>query len=286
AGPSQAGPSTQPGLPPDSPDQPAPAPVVPQKRRPGRPKGSGKKYPEANPNVPKIKRPVGRPRKDGLPAGSLGPRPKTRTHVFPLSVTPASLKKILHSIDPSLQQDDWPALAQTQPNAFLRALITALNTTPGIGAQTTQAEHEAFQLHSYSLSAKATQSEHIPSLYSVLKTFWLPCSPAYFSLIASASTGRTPSDHRFLYWDPLPLVFNGLLCPCCCQAPLMNRSRIQSAPIKVYDVPKPFYIIGCEYVCKSPTCVSQTSSEGRSFASTDAVVLRALPAALIQEFPA
>ena len=86
AGPSQAGPSAEPGLPPPGPVDQSPAPVVPQKRRPGRPKGSGKKYPEANPNLPKIKRPVGRPRKDGLPAGSLGPRPKTRTHVFPLSV--------------------------------------------------------------------------------------------------------------------------------------------------------------------------------------------------------
>ncbi|KAL1745575.1 hypothetical protein HDZ31DRAFT_81850 [Schizophyllum fasciatum] len=293
AGPSQqAGPSTQPAASPVGPPAnqlaaaAAPAPsLVPQKRRPGRPKGSGKKL--LDPNAPKIKRPVGRPRKDGLPAGSLGPRPpRTRTQTAPLSVTPASLKKILHSIDPNLQQDDWPALAHAQPNAFLRALVTALNTTPGVGAPVSRAEEEAFRLHSYSLSAKAAQPEHIPSLYSVLKTFWLPCSPAYFSLIASASTGRTPSDHRFLYWDPLPLVFNGLLCPACCQAPLINRSRITSAPIKVYDLPKPFYIIGCEYVCRSAQCVAQAGAEGRAFASTDAAVLRALPAALIHEFPA
>jgi hypothetical protein len=45
-------------------------PEVPVKRKPGRPKGSGKKpVPEDDP--PKIKRPVGRPRKDGLPAGSV-----------------------------------------------------------------------------------------------------------------------------------------------------------------------------------------------------------------------
>lgn len=48
----------------------------PMKRRPGRPKGSGKKQQTDLPVVTgeKIKRPVGRPRKDGLPAGSVGPR--------------------------------------------------------------------------------------------------------------------------------------------------------------------------------------------------------------------
>lgn len=54
---------------------------LPVKRKPGRPKGSGKKQLENN-GEPKIKRPVGRPRKDGLPAGSVGPkkpgRPKKR----------------------------------------------------------------------------------------------------------------------------------------------------------------------------------------------------------------
>ena len=50
-----------------------PGPEMPMKRRPGRPKGSGKK--QVDPNTePKIKRPVGRPRKDGLPAGSVGPK--------------------------------------------------------------------------------------------------------------------------------------------------------------------------------------------------------------------
>lgn len=45
----------------------------PAKRRPGRPKGSTKKNLLAGSPVPaKIKRPVGRPRKDGYPAGSVG----------------------------------------------------------------------------------------------------------------------------------------------------------------------------------------------------------------------
>jgi hypothetical protein len=63
----------------------APIDVDPPKRRPGRPRGSGKKSAEISqhgtpvPGPPKIKRPVGRPRKDGFPAGSVGPRRSNRT---------------------------------------------------------------------------------------------------------------------------------------------------------------------------------------------------------------
>ena len=50
---------------------------TPQKRRPGRPKGSTKKTATGDSQVPKMKRPVGRPRKDGFPAGSVtAPRPR------------------------------------------------------------------------------------------------------------------------------------------------------------------------------------------------------------------
>jgi hypothetical protein len=48
------------------------------KRRPGRPKGSGKKSSLDPPALPKIKRPVGRPRKDGFPAGSVSNRRSVR----------------------------------------------------------------------------------------------------------------------------------------------------------------------------------------------------------------
>jgi hypothetical protein len=60
---------------------PPSAPATPVKRKPGRPKGSGKK---ADPDAPpKAKRPVGRPRKDGLPAGSVGPRKPARARKAP-----------------------------------------------------------------------------------------------------------------------------------------------------------------------------------------------------------
>lgn len=80
-----------PGMPPMgmAPPPPPPAgpvegasPEQPVKRRPGRPKGSGKK--PVDPNAPpKIKRPVGRPRKDGLPAGSVGTRRTSRPRKRP-----------------------------------------------------------------------------------------------------------------------------------------------------------------------------------------------------------
>jgi hypothetical protein len=56
--------------------------MTPVKRKPGRPKGSGRK-PHAPPPAPKIKRPVGRPRKDGLPAGSMGSRKLNRGQLGP-----------------------------------------------------------------------------------------------------------------------------------------------------------------------------------------------------------
>jgi len=50
--------------------------AIPVKRKPGRPKGSVKKPTPAGETTDpatKVKRPVGRPRKDGLPAGSVNP---------------------------------------------------------------------------------------------------------------------------------------------------------------------------------------------------------------------
>ncbi|KAG6337103.1 hypothetical protein ID866_1977 [Astraeus odoratus] len=319
------------------------APLVPEngnappvKRRPGRPKGSGKKQ-QGN-NLPvvageKIKRPVGRPRKDGLPAGSVGPRRATRprkssvkTNVdatplppgvpFPgayypqhpgippwqpglhvggaqtsISVPPPiparSTIAQACTMDGNLNRDEWAELMRTKPDKFMQELLTALaapNPLPNAGPTV----EDAFKSHLSSLAPSPTQNKEahaIPSLYSVLKTFWLPSSPPYLSLIASGPNARTLSEHRFLYWDPLPLVFNGIACSSC-SSPITNRGRIRSGPIKVYDLEKPFFVIGCEYVCRSSACVANTSQDGRKFASTDASIMHALPARLKEEFPA
>jgi hypothetical protein len=193
----------------------------------------------------------------------------------------------MYHIDPSLERDDWADLARTKPATFLSTILTALSAPNPVSSAGPSVE-EAFKSHLVSLAPKPEQlkgSQTIPALYSILKTFWLPCSPTYFSLTASASTARTPSEHRFLYWDPQPLVFNGIACPNC-SVPLINKGRIRSGPIKIYDLESPFFIIGCEYVCKNATCGASISPEGRKFSSTDASILRSLPPRLKDEFPA
>ncbi|KAJ3476757.1 hypothetical protein NLI96_g10942 [Meripilus lineatus] len=255
-------------------------PDSPSKRRPGRPKGSVKK--PVDPNAePKVKRPVGRPRKDGLPAGSVGPkrpaaRPRKRppgtfasgsgpqdSPIYPFPIAPFGEQwpgsisapalgtlagrppaQIPFPIDPSLDRDNWAELLRTRPDIFLHTLVSSLSAPNPISVGGLSVE-EAFKSHLASLATanKNATTPAIPTLYSLLRTFWLPSSPGYFSLTASASTSRTPSEHRFLYWDPQPLVFNGIACPACA-SPLSNKGRIVSGPLKIYDLGKPFFIIG------------------------------------------
>ncbi|KAK7461890.1 hypothetical protein VKT23_008322 [Stygiomarasmius scandens] len=304
---------------------------APVKRKPGRPKGSGKKQPGATPtpspssSQPGQKRPVGRPRRDGLPAGSVGSSRVRKTVVAPAASASANGTPIQVQAQPTqhqfmstpnsahvspvnspavvpsppsisapvprptsndrprvLETDDWTELARSRSPAFLSALLVALSSIVYPQSQSSLSVKEAFKSH---LNSLAPTNSPIPTLYSILKTFWLPTSPAYFSLTASSSTARTPPDHRFLYWDPQPLVFNGISCPTC-STPLINRGRIKSGPLKVYDIERPFFIIGCEYVCQSRMCTEQVGKEGRKFASTDPSIWRALPNKLKDEFPA
>ncbi|KAH9917530.1 hypothetical protein B0H21DRAFT_769539 [Amylocystis lapponica] len=242
---------------------------VPVKRKPGRPKGSGKK--PIDPNAePKIKRPVGRPRKDGLPAGSVGTfasvsqlavyptrsavsnfapgdptQPQWRASISapPMGSLSRGPQQMAFPIDPNLDRDDWAVLSRTRPDVFLHGL-------------------DAFKSHLASLApnARSPNTPPIPSLYSISKTFWLPSSPVYFALTASA-TARTPSEHRFLYWIPTARLQRHRMPAC--SAPLINRGRIASGP-------------------SSPVCLAGTSPDGRRFASTDMSILRrSLPAHLL-----
>ncbi|CAL1716058.1 unnamed protein product [Somion occarium] len=305
---------------PQAPVAPAPNPETPMKRRPGRPKGSGKKQTDSSAE-PKLKRPVGRPRKDGLPAGSVGPkrppgRPRKRPpgtfaassagqspaafptypvvpygEQWPASVSAPPMASLPGrppappmAIDPSLDSNDWASLRH-RPDIFLHNLVASLSAPNPIPSSGVPVE-EAFKAHLFSLQSngKNGSPSAIPQLYSTLRTFWMPSSPAYFSLTASATT--TPSEYRFFYWDPHTLVFNGIACPVCGEA-VSNKGRITSGPIKVYDLGKPFFIIGCEYACLSETCrPGSPRGEGRKYSSTDASILRSLPVKLRDEFPA
>ena len=189
-------------------------------------------------------------------------------------------------IEPKFVFRDWGEFAHVSPQEFLAALLNAL-AAPNPTSATGPTIEEAFKIHLQSLAtnASASQTHNIPSLYSILRTFWLPSSPAYFTMAASTSTTRMPMEYRFLYWDPQPLVFNGIQCPFCPNS-LVNNGRIRSGPIKIYDLDKPFFIIGCEYICNSAQCVAATSPEGRTFSSIDSSIMNSLPKGLKDEFPA
>ncbi|KAJ7220316.1 hypothetical protein GGX14DRAFT_586555 [Mycena pura] len=276
---------------------------APEKRPVGRPRGSGKKRTESD--TAQTKRPVGRPRKDGLPPGSAS-KPAYSTLVPPPSsdyyritnsnapihqwvpAFPGSIPTAMSAVDPALRRNEWAELANSKPDDFLHVLLAALDV-PNPASVTGPSLEDAFKSHLGSLALPPSSAVNaanraapapataptIPSLYSILKTFWLPSSPSYFALTASATSSRTPSPYRFLYWDPQPLVFNGIACPTC-SAPLANRGRIRSGPLTIHDLSGPFFIIGCAYTCAA----------GHAFASTDASVRRALPPALEREFPA
>ncbi|KIY68717.1 hypothetical protein CYLTODRAFT_394971, partial [Cylindrobasidium torrendii FP15055 ss-10] len=249
------------------------------KRRPGRPKGSGKKqYAE-----PKVKRPVGRPRKDGLPAGSTNGA-RSRKPVSSSSSPPratVSVKPVYEHLQPDFDGADWLVMSNNKPAAFIDTLLGLLIAPNPVSPAGTV--EDAFKTHLNSLSTNSI-NQNIPSLYSVLRTFWLPTSPSYFCL-TGANAVRPLLQFRFLYWDPQPLVFNGVPCPHC-GTTLSNRGRIASGPIKVYDLEQPFFIIGCEYVCQSNNCVAAVGPEGRKFSSTDPAIFRSLPSTLADEFPA
>ncbi|KAI0246963.1 hypothetical protein BJV78DRAFT_1249723 [Lactifluus subvellereus] len=322
--------------------------ITPVKRGPGRPKGSGVKK-HIDPNTPITpKRPVGRPRKDGLPAGSV-PRgtpslstrkrkvaapgdfatpstdngtaqtpaptaaappfsssPAYSSYTYPTPTTPApqqpwstsystlsaalqykpaeaatSPQKAIQAVDPVLH-DDWSELLRTDPNTLLQSLVSSLQTPNPVSRAGMNVE-ESFKFHVNTLLAQEGAGP-IPQLYSILKTFWLPWSPTYFALTASSFTSPTPPEHRFFYWDPFPLVFNGIACPFCA-VPLLNRGCIRSAPTKVYDIGRSFFLIGCEYACSNLQCKGRSGTDGRRFASTDPVVIRALPPVLRDELP-
>ncbi|KAF7332125.1 DALR-2 domain-containing protein [Mycena kentingensis (nom. inval.)] len=236
-----------------SPSTPPAATPTPTPRKRGRPPGSKNKAtialeqagivrptkpkPPRNPDAPK--RPVGRPRK---------------------------------TVDP------WQQLAMSSPEDLLTSVLNQLDVP-----NRTSTLEDAFKSHLGSLAIPVQQPPpgnaptNLPSLYSILKTFWLPTSPSYFALTASSSTGspRVPSVHRFLYWDPLPLLFNGLHCATC-SAPLQHRGVISSGPLSILDLSDGFMIIGCVYACP----------HNHVWSSVDSSVRASLPDLLAAEFPA
>jgi hypothetical protein len=94
---------------------------TPTKRGPGRPKGSTKKSFEVDPAAPpKVKRPVGRPRKDGRPAGSVpkisrGPGRPRKNFLPDFAVNTFSQQH--QSQHPNGDQHDWNPVSALAPQS-------------------------------------------------------------------------------------------------------------------------------------------------------------------------
>jgi hypothetical protein len=170
---------------------------------------------------------------------------------------------------------EWQTQARNDPNQFLSSLVESL-TSPNPNPKAGPSVEDMFKLHLSALAQVSKENKNLPTLYSIMKTFWLPASPSYFCLFAAENAKI--SNYRFLYWDPLPITWTGIKCPSC-QTALAHSGRIRTGPIKIYDFEKPFFIIGCEYNCPNQTCA-------RIFASTDYSILRSIPPLLRSEFPA
>jgi hypothetical protein len=295
---------------------------VPAKRKPGRPKGSGKKHGVDTNAAPPIKRPVGRPRKDGLPSGSGPSRRETRARKAPPGqfasagpgpvITPVpgnnwggnrvDLGIVSQSAAPNFAQSisagpsRVPAV-QAQPQVAVSDIdwYTKLKTHPtgfiaelvaALGPVASSHQDSAQKAFGSHLAALNITGAAMPYLYNTLRTFWVPHSPAYFELIIPGGPGRPPqSPDRFFYWDPLPLALAGLPCPTC-GTPLAHKGRIRHGVLTVHDLRSPFYIIGAEYACENKPCLEACPPRGRLFSSVDASILQALPAGLRKEFPA
>lgn len=124
-----------------------------------------------------------------------------------------------------------------------------------------------------------------PDAYTILNSFWLPVISPYFQLTTSRSSYSSAlSDHRFFYWDPMYLLVGGIPCPSC-SSHLVRDGFF--GPYPVLHVGNPFYLIGQTYKC--PNCSRKPVMGAKSagvYLSWDSNVLKSLPAALAQEFPA
>ncbi|VDB86678.1 unnamed protein product [Peniophora sp. CBMAI 1063] len=180
--------------------------------------------------------------------------------------------------------NEWLELSRTNPNALVQQLVIALQS-PNLASRAGLSLEDSFHMHVHANSPPPGQPlSAVPAIYTAVRTFWLPTSPAWFSMTASGSTNAPAPEHRFLYWDPLPLVVGGVPCAYC-NTPLIHRGNIKTGPLKVYDFGRPFYIIGCEYHCTSPTCTAAFAG-GRRFSSVDPDVMRGLPELLRSELQA
>ncbi|CAK5266047.1 unnamed protein product [Mycena citricolor] len=126
----------------------------------------------------------------------------------------------------------------------------------------------------------------LPPLYRDHRTFWFPCEDSYFATRNLSVEELTPEalyQCRWLLWDPG--AFDKIPCPReGCSSNLVRHGTIKR-PRRVVDLDDTFFMIGYRYRC--PMCVhSKSGRHTVTFNSWDAAILRKLPRALANSFPA
>ncbi|KAF8174492.1 hypothetical protein K438DRAFT_1522445, partial [Mycena galopus ATCC 62051] len=124
--------------------------------------------------------------------------------------------------------------------------------------------------------------------YREQSTFWVPQKANIFLLGGNfrdkkkalpKPTAEAMYNARLFYWDPG--YFVDILCPDC-------HTKVEywgyTRPRRVVDMHNCFYMIGRRHHCKQ--CKSKTGKHTVTFNSWDPRILKALPAQLLDEFPA
>jgi hypothetical protein len=141
---------------------------------------------------------------------------------------------------------------------------------------------KAFKARLSEVAPNVRNGEGLPPLYYCDRTFWFPQPSSFFLLRCGDVNPQRLFNPQFFLWDPLPLC-NGIPCPNC-QTTLERHTNI-SFPRCCVDSSSTFWIIGYRYHCRH--CLHPKSKKNTvTFRSWDSRILRMLPRALADEFPA
>lgn len=126
--------------------------------------------------------------------------------------------------------------------------------------------------------------------YKMHGTFWVPQRANIFILggnlrnkaaALAKPTAEAMYNACLFYWDPA--YFVDVYCPSLACGTKLNYYGY-TRPRRVVDMHNCFYMVGRRYHC--PKCKSKTGKDTVTFNSWDSRILEALPAQLLDEFPA
>ncbi|KAG8893935.1 hypothetical protein FRB99_001623, partial [Tulasnella sp. 403] len=262
-----------------------------------------------------VSRPRGRPRKDGLPPGSVrSPTRLTsnRRAVVPrrsqrLSGAPQSKNRRQDAMD--VDEDDDVEEVDSAPPAWQADRSDAAYESRANASGVPKDVLIAFDNHLPNLKARGESG--LPELYEKYRTFWVPQQSHFFLLMSAPRMAKPRPDltsgtrwhpdstvtlcnPSFFFWDPLPLVPGGIRCPRPQCTKLLKHGGFGQAPKRVHIVSSGetsmpsttepstadgFWLIVAQYRC--PSCVDPDSPTGTfMYMAWDEVVLSMLPPVL------